>query len=73
MALTIHGLERAFEFEKNRETIALSDPNPSMTPDAVMHFYSNSYPELTTATVQGPEIRDDRSVYMFKTTLGTKG
>lgn len=73
MALTIHGLERAFEFEKNRETIALSDPNPSMTPDEVMHFYSHSYPELTTATVQGPEIRDDRSVYTFKTTLGTKG
>ena len=44
-----------------------------MTPDAVMHFYSHSYPELTTATVQGPEIRDDRSVYTFKTTLGTKG
>lgn len=73
MALTIHGLERVFEFEKDRKTITLSDPNPSMTTDSVMHFYSHAYPELTTATVQGPEIRDDRSVYTFKTTLGTKG
>ena len=35
--------------------------------------YSNFYPELTTATVHGPVIRDDRTEYEFKTTIGTKG
>ena len=73
MALAVNGLERAFTFEKGNETITLSDPNPSMTPEQVMNFYAGTYAELTTATVRGPEIRVDRSVYTFKTTLGTKG
>lgn len=33
MALAINGLERLFTFKKGGETITLSDPNPSMTPD----------------------------------------
>lgn len=73
MALTVKGIERSFRFSKNNETIALSDPNPDLTPEAVMNYYSNLYPELTTATVQGPEVRDDTAVYFFKTTIGTKG
>ena len=32
-----------------------------------------TYPELTTATVHGPEWENDRTVYRFKTTIGTKG
>lgn len=73
MALAINGLDRTFTFQKGNELIALSDPNPSMTVDQVMNFYSNTYPELTTATAQGPEIKNDQSIYTFKTTLGTKG
>lgn len=65
MALAVNGLERAFTFEKGNETITLSDPNPSMTPEQVMNFYAGTYAELTTATVRGPEIRGDRSVYTF--------
>ena len=30
-------------------------------------------PELTTATVHGPEWEDDKAVYRFKTTIGVKG
>ena len=73
MALAINGLERLFTFTKGGETITLSDPNPSMTPEQVMNFYAGTYAELTTATVQGPEIQNDQSIYTFKTTLGTKG
>ena len=51
----------------------LADPNISFSPDEVMNFYSNTYPELTTSTVHGPEIDDDKAVYEFKTTVGTKG
>ena len=36
-------------------------------------YYSNFYPELTTATVHGPVIKEDKAVYEFKTTIGTKG
>lgn len=66
-------MERTFTLTKNGETITLSDPIPDQTPDVVMNYYSNLYPELTTATVQGPEIEDDKAVYRFKTTIGTKG
>ena len=47
--------------------------NPSDSPEMVMGFYSNTYPELTTATVHGPTMKDDAAVYEFKTTIGTKG
>lgn len=49
------------------------DPNTSDSPEMVMNYYSNFYPELTTATVHGPVIKEDKAVYEFKTTIGTKG
>lgn len=73
MALVVNGIQRSFTFKKGSETIKLSDPNPAESPEAVMSYYSNIYPELTTATVHGPEIREDKAVYEFKTTIGTKG
>lgn len=73
MALVVNGIQRSFTFKKGSETIKLSDPNPTESPEAVMSYYSNIYPELTTATVHGPEIREDKAVYEFKTTIGTKG
>ena len=39
-----------FTFKKGTATITLDDPNPSDSPEMVMGFYSNTYPELTTAT-----------------------
>lgn len=73
MALVVNGMQRSFTFKKGSEIIKLSDPNPAESPEAVMSYYSNIYPELTTATVHGPEIREDKAVYEFKTTIGTKG
>lgn len=73
MALTIKGLERVFTFNRNNKEMTLSDPNPSMSADEVMNFYANQYPELTTATVYGPETKNDKAIYSFKTTIGTKG
>ena len=73
MALQIKGMARTFKFKKGTEYVPLQDPDPSLSPDMVMSYYSNFYPELTTATVHGPVIRDDRTEYEFKTTIGTKG
>lgn len=73
MALVVNGMQRSFTFKKGSEKILLADPNPAESPEAVMSYYSNLYPELTTATVHGPEIREDKAVYEFKTTIGTKG
>lgn len=73
MALEIKGMTRSFTFKKGSGTITLDDPDPSENPEMVMAYYSNLYPELTTATVHGPSVRDDKAVYEFKTTIGTKG
>ena len=73
MALEIKGLKRVFKLKKNGETLRLDDPNPEMTVNNVMDFYSMTYPELTTATPHGPVMEDDCAVYESKTTIGTKG
>ena len=73
MALEIKGLQRVFKFRKGSSEIELADPDNSLSPNEVMDFYSMTYPELTTATVHGPVIKEDKAVYEFKTTIGTKG
>ncbi len=73
MALKKEQLKRSFKIEKNGNKITLPDPDPSMSPDQVMMFYSNTYPELATSSCHGPVYQEDNMVYTFKTTVGTKG
>ena len=73
MALDIKGLKRVFILKKGNDTLTLEDPDSRMSLSEVTDFYSMNYPELTTATVHGPEIEDDRAIYEFKTTIGVKG
>lgn len=73
MALEINELKRVFNLKKGGEELELGDPDVNMSLHEVMDFYSMTYPELTTATVHGPDIQNDQAVYQFKTTIGTKG
>ena len=73
MALDIKGLKRVFILKKGNGTLTLEDPDTRMSLSEVTDFYSINYPELTTATLHGPELEEDRAVYRFKTTIGTKG
>ena len=73
MALDIKGLKRVFILKKGNGTRTLEDPDSRMSLSEVTDFYSINYPELTTATLHGPELEEDRAVYRFKTTIGTKG
>ena len=73
MALDIKGLKRVFILKKGNGTLTLEDPGSRMALSEVTDFYSINYPELTTATLHGPELEEDRAVYRFKTTIGTKG
>ena len=73
MALDIKGLKRVFILKKGNGTLTLEDPDRRMSLSEVTDFYSINYPELTTATLHGPELEEDRAVYRFKTTIGTKG
>ena len=73
MALDIKGLKRVFILKKGNGTLTLEDPDSRLSLSEVTDFYSINYPELTTATLHGPELEEDRAVYRFKTTIGTKG
>ncbi|MDN3588227.1 PRTRC system protein C [Pedobacter aquatilis] len=66
-------LKRVFLHKVQENEIPLSDPNTALSPGEVMNFYSGTYPSLTTARVEGPEIVNDSIQYRFITTLGTKG
>jgi len=71
--LAVDVLGRIFTYTDNGRDIELADPDDTLSPEAVLNFYSNAYPALTTAKVEGPEIEDDALRYRFVTTIGTKG
>jgi PRTRC genetic system protein C len=66
-------LIRKFSFMDKEQEITLDDPSDKFSPEAVLNFYAQTYPILTTAKIEGPEIRDDAVQYRFVTTIGTKG
>lgn len=66
-------LDRVFILTDKGQDIRLTDPEPKWSVEAVMNFYANSYPILTTAKVAAPVIRDDTVQYRFESVMGTKG
>jgi len=66
-------LERIFIHKENGIEIRLTDPGEGFAPEAVMTFYSATYPILTNAKIIGPEIKDDEIQYRFESTMGVKG
>lgn len=72
MLLTTN-LERVFLLEEKGQKLTLPDPANHLSPEAVLNFYANTYPILTTATIQGPQIENDRVQYTFISQMGTKG
>lgn len=71
--LTSTILDRTFLFKQDGQEIKLSDPSDKLSVEAVLNFYANTYPVLTTAKIIGPEIKDDTVLYRFETVMGTKG
>ena len=51
----------------------LPDLDAKMTPEQVRDAYSNLYPEITTASIEGPEVVDGVLKFKFTRALGTKG
>lgn len=66
-------LERVFLLNDKGQEIKLTDPEPKWSVQAVLNFYSNTYPILTTAKVSAPVINDDTVQYRFESAIGTKG
>lgn len=66
-------LERVFILKDKGQDIRLTDPEPRWSVEAVMNFYANMYPMLTTAKVSAPQIKDDTVEYKLESVMGTKG
>lgn len=66
-------LERVFILTDKEQDIRLTDPEPRWSVDAVMNYYANMYPILTTAKVSAPAIKNDAVEYRFESIMGTKG
>ena len=71
--LTATHLKRIFSFTDKQQNIELADPSPTFSPEAVLNFYAQTYPILTTATIEGPAIQNDVVHYKFISQIGTKG
>ena len=54
-------------------TLVLEDPDISFSDEEVKEFYADVYPELTQATIEGPEPSEDGLIYTFVKAVGTKG
>ncbi|OXA99148.1 PRTRC system protein C [Flavobacterium oncorhynchi] len=52
-------LERVFVLKDKGQDIRLTDPEPRWSVEAVLNFYANTYPILTTAKISASAIRDD--------------
>jgi len=66
-------LKRIFSFRDKEQDISLADPSSTFSPEAVLNFYAQTYPILTTATIESPVINDDAIQYKFIFQIGTKG
>ena len=66
-------LERVFILTDKGQEIKLTDPEPKWSVQAVLNFYSNTYPMLTTAIISAPLIKEDTVQYRFESAIGTKG
>ena len=51
----------------------MPDPDPSLGIEAVISIFASTYPEITTAAVNGPEVVDGKQVYTLQKAIGTKG
>ncbi len=72
---TIENMERVFKVTIGKEEKILPDPGYDMTPEEVIKFYSNTYPELLNSSLTGPDIDSKTNVatYSTKNNMGTKG
>ncbi len=69
MPVTVQTLEREFIFDGH----TLPDPGSHLQVEQVREVYIPSYPEITTATVVGPEAVDGKLRYTFTRAIGIKG
>jgi len=68
-----NALQRVFIKKEGNEETPLTDPDHNWPPKRVLTFYAVTFPVLTTALIQGPDVRDDKIYFLFVSIIGTKG
>lgn len=72
--LTVKTLKREFILKTKSNEIQLTDPNPDYSAQQVLEHHTRQYPELAVAKVPSkPKLENDKMIYVFETTVGTKG
>lgn len=69
MSVETRAMDRTFVYNG----LHLPDPDPKLTPEQVRDAYSATYPEITTAAIEGPEATGGTLRYKFTRAIGTKG
>jgi len=69
MPIDVAQMERCFAFGGR----IIPDPNPELTPEAVREFLTFQYPEMSTATIVGPEATGRFLRYTIQRSIGSKG
>lgn len=69
MAIKVTELQRSFSYNG----VALPDPGKDMTLEEVRDVYSASFPEIVSASIEGPEQKGGKLVYTFRKSVGAKG
>jgi PRTRC genetic system protein C len=67
--MQVEQMERKFTYNGVR----LPDPGSELSVDEVRDTYSAAYPEIATASLEGPEAVGNRLVYRFSRAIGSKG
>ncbi len=53
--------------------IRLPDVNSSIPVEEVRSIYATQYPDITTASISGPELVNGKMRYTFERAIGSKG
>ncbi|WP_018079119.1 PRTRC system protein C [Thiobacillus denitrificans] len=67
--MNVQQLVRSFSYSG----ITLPDPGAQLSVEEVKDVFAATYPELTSASIEGPETVGTKMVYTFKRAVGTKG
>lgn len=69
MAVIVKDMVRSFSYNG----VTLPDPGKNLSVEEVRDVYSASFPEIVSASIEGPEQKGGKLVYTFRKSVGTKG
>ena len=69
MAIQVEKLDRSFSYNG----FSLPDPGKGLSLDEVRDVFSLQFPEIVSASIEGPERKGNKLVYTIRKAVGAKG